>query len=386
MTSSLLITGAQILADGEILKSGDLLVQGGKIRKIAPRIKASGARVVPGKGLILSPGLIDTQINGGFRRSFSGTTAEEVLEVGKGLLGFGVTGYLPTLISLQREDILRGVASLVEAAKLKGGAQILGIHLEGPFLSPQKRGAHRTENLRLPTPAEFAEYATACQGLLRKMTLAPELAGALDTIREGRKRGVIMSAGHTTSTAEQFARGVEAGVTHVTHCFNAMPPLHHRDPSALNAALTTDAVSCGFIYDRVHIHRDAAALLLKAKPKGKAVLVSDAVAAMGAPDGDLVADGELYVVKAGTVVVKSNGTIAGSACSILHGVKCLVADLGMSLADAMFCATAAPARLLGLKRKGVIRPGADADLVLLDKNLDVRMTFVKGELLHGNHH
>lgn len=386
MAASLLISGAEIFADGEVLKRGDLLIQGGKIRKIAPRIKASGARVIPGRGLIAAPGLIDTQINGGFRHSYSGTTPAQVLEVAKGLLGFGVTGYLPTLISLPQTDLLRGIASITGAAKLAGGAQILGIHLEGPFLSPQKRGAHRTENLRLPTPGEFAVYAKAAKGLLRKMTLAPELPGALETIAEGRRRGVIMSAGHTTASAAQFARGVEAGVTHVTHCFNAMPPLHHRDPSALNAALTTDAVSCGFIYDRIHIHRDAAELLLRAKPKGKAVLVSDAVAAMGAPDGDLASDGELYVVKAGTVVVKSSGTIAGSACSILHGVKCLVEDLGMSPADAIFCASAAPARLLGLKNKGVLKPGADADVILLDKNLDVRSAFVKGELLHGNHH
>jgi N-acetylglucosamine-6-phosphate deacetylase len=385
MPTSTLISGAQIFADGEVLKRGDLLIQGGTIRKIAPRISPAGAKVISGRGLIAAPGLIDTQINGGFTRSFSGTSADQVLAVARGLLGMGVTSYLPTLISLPREGILSGVASIVAAAALQGGAQILGIHLEGPFLSPQKRGAHRTENLRHPSPAEFLEYHKASKGLLRKMTLAPELPGALETIAEGRRRGVIMSIGHTTATADQFAKGVEAGATHVTHCFNAMPALHHREPSALNAALVTDAVSCGFIYDRIHIHADAARLLLRSKPKGKAVLVSDAVAAMGAPDGDLEADGELYVVKDGTVTVKSNGTIAGSACSILHGVKCLVEDLGMSPADAVACASAAPARLLGLKKKGVLRPGADADVVLLDRNLDVRMTFVKGELLHGNH-
>jgi N-acetylglucosamine-6-phosphate deacetylase len=385
MPNTYLIRGARILAEGEELSRGDILLQGGSIRKIGPRLAASGATIIPGRGLTVAPGLIDTQINGGFSRSFSGTTAAQLLEVAKGLVGMGVTAYLPTLISLPRETILRGIAPIVEAAKTKGGvAQILGIHLEGPFLAPQKRGAHRTENLRHPTPAEFLEYHAAAKGLLRKMTLAPELPGALETIAEGRRRGVIMSIGHTTATADQFARGVEAGATHVTHCFNAMPPLHHREPSALNAALVTDAVSCGFIYDRVHIHADAARLLLRSKPKGKAVLVSDAVAALGAPDGDLAADGELYVVRAGTVTVKSNGTIAGSACSILHGVKCLVQDLGMSLADAVATASAAPARLLGLKKKGVLKPGADADVILLDRNLDVRMAFVKGELLHGN--
>jgi N-acetylglucosamine-6-phosphate deacetylase len=173
----------------------------------------------------------------------------------------------------------------------------------------------------------------------------------------------------------------------VTHVFNAMAPLHHRDSSVLNAALLEDGVSCGFIYDRVHISADAARLLLRSKPAGKAVLVSDAVAALGAPEGDLVADGELYSVREGGVVVKSTGAIAGSAASILQGVKALVEDLGLPLDRAIALASAAPAALLGLgKRKGVLRPGADADVILLDRRLNVTSTYVGGELLHGNHH
>jgi N-acetylglucosamine-6-phosphate deacetylase len=386
MPKSLLITGAEIFADGEVLKRGDLLIEGGKIRRIAPKIKASGAEVFPARGLIAAPGLIDTQLNGGFGHWFSEAPPDRIHAVCRGLLAEGVTSFVPTLISLPKAVILKGIAALVEASTLKGGAEILGIHLEGPYLSREKRGAHREEHLRHPTPREFREYHKAARGLLRKMTLAPELPGALETIREGRRRRVIMSAGHTMASATQFAMGVAAGVTHVTHCFNAMPPVHHRDPSALNAALVTDAVSCGFIYDRVHIHADAARLLLRSKPKGKAVLVSDAVAAMGMPDGDHEADGAHYVIKDGTVTVKGTGTLAGSARSIRYGVKCLAEDLGLSLAEAVACATAAPARLLGLTSKGALRPGADADVILLNDNLDVKNTFVRGELLYGNHH
>ena len=386
MPKPLLISGAEIFADGEVLKRGDLLIQGGKIRKIAPKIKASGAQVLSGRGLIAAPGLIDTQLNGGYGHSFSEAAPDRIHAVSRGLLAEGVTSYLPTLISLPRDVILKGIASVVAAAKLKGGAEILGIHLEGPFLSAAKRGAHREANLRHPSPEELRAYVQAARGLLRKMTLAPELPGALETIREGRRRKVIMSAGHTTANAVQFAMAVRAGVTHVTHCFNAMPPLHHRDPSALNAALVTDAVSCGFIYDRIHLHADAARLLLRSKPKGRAVLVSDAVAAMGMPDGDHEADGALYEIKAGTVTVKGTGTLAGSARSILYGVRALVEDLGLSPAEAVACASAAPARLLGLKTKGALRPGADADVILLDGTLNVKNTFVRGELLYGNHH
>jgi N-acetylglucosamine-6-phosphate deacetylase len=382
-----LLSGCRVLADGEVLPKGDLLLAGGKIRKIASRIAARGPRVVSARGLTAAPGLIDTQINGGFGYSFSGGSADRAFEVGRRLLQYGVTAYLPTLISLPREETVRGIEALAAIAGRKGGARVLGLHLEGPFLSPHRRGAHQEKNLRAPSLAEFREQHAAAKGLLRKITLAPELPGVLDVIRDAARKGVIASAGHTVATAAEFRRAVEAGVRHVTHVFNAMAPLHHRDSSVLNAALLEDGVSCGFIYDRVHISADAARLLLRSKPAGKAVLVSDAVAALGAPEGDLVADGELYSVREGGVVVKSTGAIAGSAASILQGVKALVEDLGLPLDRAIALASAAPAALLGLgKRKGVLRPGADADVILLDRRLNVTSTYVGGELLHGNHH
>src|SRR5437016_2963169 len=158
MAAPILISGAMVLADGKFLDRGDVLVERGKIRKIAPKIAARGARVIPGKGLLASPGLIDTQINGGFGFSFSETTPEQVLEVGKRLLAHGVTSYLPTLISLPKEVTRKAIASLVAASKLKGGPRILGIHLEGPFLCPARRGAHRDDHLRPPSVPEFREY------------------------------------------------------------------------------------------------------------------------------------------------------------------------------------------------------------------------------------
>jgi N-acetylglucosamine-6-phosphate deacetylase len=383
MPKPLLISGAEIFADGEVLKRGDLLIQGGKIRGIAPKIRAAGAEVVDARRRIAAPGLIDTQLNGGYEHSFNTATSGQIQEVGRRLLGDGVTGYLLTLPSQPKEVTLRAIGQAVEAAK-GGGAAILGLHLEGPFLSLEKRGAHKPEHLRRPTPAELGEYAAAAKGLLRKMTLAPELPGALETIREGRRLGLILAIGHTTADARAFAEGVEAGASHVTHCFNAMPALHHREPSALNAALVTDAVSCGFIFDRVHLHADAARLLLRSKPPGKAVLVSDAVAAMGVPDGDFMSDGAAYEIRDGVVRVKGTSTIAGSARSLLYGVRCLVEDLKMKPAEAWALGSAAPAKLLGLKNKGVLRPGADADVVLLDKDWTVNAAYTRGTRAYGN--
>ncbi len=387
MAQDLLLSGCRIVAEGEDLPRGDLLLSGGKIRRIAPRIPARGARVIPARGLTAAPGLIDTQINGGFGYSFSGGSADRAFEVGRRLVEHGVTAYLPTLVSLPHEETVRGIRSLAAMADRKGGARVLGIHLEGPFLSPRKKGAHQEKNLRLPDVEEFRSFHEAAEGRLRKITLAPELPGAIEVVREAGRKGVIASAGHTVATGPEFLRAVQAGLRHVTHVFNAMAPIHHRDSSILNAALLADDVSCGFIYDRIHVSADAARLLLRSKPAGKAVLVSDAVAALGQPDGDLAADGEIYAVRDGGVTVKSTGAIAGSAASILRGVKCLVEDLKLSLREAVALASGAPARLLGLgRRKGVLRPGADADVVLLDRRLDAAMTIVGGELLHGNRH
>ncbi|HLY75367.1 MAG TPA: N-acetylglucosamine-6-phosphate deacetylase [Planctomycetota bacterium] len=388
MHTATLIKDCAVATGVDYIPRSDLLIAGGKIRRIAPRIAAGSARVIPGAGLLASPGLIDTQLNGGFGHSFSDATPAEVAEVGRKLLTFGVTGYLPTLISQPRKTTLRAIQALVAASKIPGGASILGIHLEGPFLAPKRNGAHQLKNLRLPTLEEFREYHRAARGLLRMMTLAPERNGALEVIREGTRRGVIMSAGHSEATAAQISTAVsKAGLRHVTHIFNAMSPLHHREETILNAALLIDRLSCGFIYDRDHISSGPATLLLRLKPAGQLVLVSDAVAAMGLPDGELRRDGEVYVIKDGVVRVKSNGRLAGSASSILDGVRRLVEDTGIAPHRALSLATHAPARLLGLEgRKGMLKPGADADLVLLDRSLMVRMTFVGGELLHGNHH
>ncbi|HYE98573.1 MAG TPA: N-acetylglucosamine-6-phosphate deacetylase [Planctomycetota bacterium] len=386
MSKPILISGAEIVGEDGTLRKGDLLLEKRRIRRIAPRISARGAHVVRAKGLVASPGLIDTQLNGGWGFSFSGASAEDTFGVGRRLVEYGVTGYLPTLISLPREMIRDGLRAIREVAGLAGGAQILGIHLEGPWLAPGRNGAHQLKNLRPATLEEFEAHRAEAGGLLRKITLAPERPGALEVIEAGAKAGVIMAAGHTEATAEEFDRAVRAGVRHVTHLFNAMNPIHHRQPSLLNAALVDDRVSTGFIYDRVHVGALATKLLLRAKPRGKAVLVSDAVLALGCPSGEMTADGETYVVSKGTIRVKGTDTIAGSAQPILYGVRCLVEDLGLPLGEALYLATAAPAKLLGLKNKGVLREGADADVVLLDRGLEVAMTFVRGECVHGNHH
>jgi N-acetylglucosamine-6-phosphate deacetylase len=386
MPPATLLSGCTVLDAELYLPRGDILIEGGRIRKVASRISARGVRVVPARGLVAVPGLIDTQINGGFGVSFSEASPDQVADIARRLLSHGVTGFLPTLISLPKDVTLRAIGNVVRAAGSPGGARILGLHLEGPFLHPERRGAHKEEHLRRPSLAEFRRYLRAARGLLRMMTLAPELPGALAVIKEGSRRGVIMAAGHSMATAADVGRAVvEGGLRHVTHVFNAMRPLHHREETLLTAALLMDRLSCGMIYDRQHLSAGTALLLLKLKPVGSLVLVSDTTFALGAPDGEIRADGETYVVGGGRVIVKSTGRLAGSAFSILDGVRCLIEDTRVPPALAFYMASGAPARLLGLQRKlGTLRPGAWADVVLLGPGLRVVRTFVGGELLYEN--
>lgn len=386
MPPATVISGCAVLDRELFLPRGDILIERGKIRKVASRIAARGARKIPARGLLAVPGLIDTQINGGFGVSFSEASPDQVAEIARRLLGHGVTGFLPTIISLPKDITLRAIENVARAAGFRGGARLLGLHLEGPFLHPERRGAHKEEHLRRPSLAEFRQYLGAARGLLRMMTLAPELPGALAVIKEGTRRGVIMSAGHSMASAADVARAVlEGGLRHVTHVFNAMRPLHHREETLLTAALLMDRLSCGMIYDRQHLSVGTALLLLRLKPVGSVVLVSDTTFALGAPEGEVRADGETYVVGDGRVIVKSTGRLAGSALSILDGVRCLLEDTQIPPALAFYMASGAPARLLGLGRKlGTLRPGALADVVLLGPGLKVVRTFVGGELLYEN--
>ncbi len=378
---SLLIVGGSVLCADGVVRKGDVRVEGRKIRKIAARIPRKGARLLSARGLRVAPGLIDTQINGGFGKTFSTASEDEIAEVGRRLLAHGVTSYLPTLVSLPHDRLIAAIGR-IRAAKRNGCAGILGIHLEGPFLNPEMGGAHRKEFIRLPDMKEFRALRAAADGTLRMMTIAPELPGAFEVIREGARRGIVMAAGHSKATAEEVGRAIlDAGLRHVTHVFNAMAPLHHRDETILNAALILDSLSCGMIYDRRHISLGTALLLLKAKPLGSLLLVSDATAALDAPDGSFEIDGTRYVVQEGAIRVEGSGRLGGSACSILQDVRHLIADTELPLPAAWFMASGAPARLLGIeRRKGFLRPGADADIVLFDRELEVRSVLVEGEL------
>lgn len=271
--------------------------------------------------------LIETHINGALGKSFSNSTPEEIVHIRRHLRAqHNIGGFVASLVSLPKTAILRGIKAIQDAAS-GPGAEILGIHLEGPFLSPAQRGAHLQRHLRLPDVREFSEYVRAADGHLKMITIAPELPGALDVIREAARVGVIASLGHSNATLVEARRAIAAGASHVTHLFNAMSGFHHREPGLVGAGLL-EPVYVEVIYDRVHVSREAMKLVLKCKDPGRIVLASDASPALDAPDGNYTFDGIPTVIREGQCVTQERGGLAGSMASLRRCFQNFQEDFG----------------------------------------------------------
>jgi N-acetylglucosamine-6-phosphate deacetylase len=326
-------------------------------------------------GDIIVPGFIDLQVNGlAGNDAASGRAA--ITEISRLLPQFGVTGFLPTIISRPIAEATAFVDACQAAES--AGAHILGAHVEGPFLNPKYAGAHDPQCLVLPQPETVSALLKLPPALV---TLAPELRGALDAIRRLAAAGVKVSAGHSDATIAQANEGFAAGIRFGTHLFNAMSPLHHREPGLPGALLADERLTIGLIADGVHVHPSMLALAVKAAGAGRIALTTDQTAAAGSPPGRYVIAGR-DTFSDGTSARLANGTLAGSVATMDHVVRVMAGLPGVGLRKAIVMASATPARFLGLDR-GAIRPGAEADLVVLTPDLRVRLTLVGGRVVHG---
>ncbi len=322
----------------------------------------------PSRQGIAAPGFVDLQVNGFAGVDFLGADANGYRRAGEALLETGVTAYLPTFITAPEEDLLDALAAVPAAM---AGPRLLGVHLEGPFLSPSRLGTHPPAARRDPDPALLERLLSA--GPVRLVTLAPELPGADRLIDLLHARGIAVSAGHSNASASQANHAFDRGVRTVTHLFNAMRPFSHRDPGIAGAALARDDVIVQAILDGVHLAPETAILARRAA-RGRLALVTDAIAAAGVGDGRSTVGGVEVEVRGG-VARRPDGVLAGSTLTMIGAIRNLH-GLGATLEEALVAATAAPARVLGDETIGRLDVGQPADLVVLDDNLEIKRMLV----------
>jgi N-acetylglucosamine-6-phosphate deacetylase len=363
----------RLLVDGK-LEPGAVVFAGGRILEVI-RGDAIPAERLPAQvfdAAIVTPGLIDLQVNGGFGFEV-GADAGALKQLAARLPATGVTAFLPTLVSLGA-DQYPAALDAYDAAVARAGATPLGLHLEGPLLSPARAGAHERAAIEGATP-ELVDELVA-RGTVRLVTMAPERPGALALIARLRAKGVVVSLGHTDATAAELRAGIDAGASMVTHLFNAMSPFTHRAPGAAGAALTDDRVVAGLIADGVHVDPLAVRLALAAKGCGGLALVTDATAAAGLGPGRHQL-GSVAIVSDGRVarLAAHPDTLAGSTLTLDQALRNFVAFTGAAIEDAFATVTSVPARVLGLGDRGRLDPGAQADLVLWSEAMEVEATF-----------
>ncbi|MBW2282848.1 MAG: amidohydrolase family protein [Deltaproteobacteria bacterium] len=334
----------------------------------------------------LLPGLVDLQVNGGDGASYASADPAERQRATAYHLGRGTTSLLATLVSAPADALERAIGRLAD--DVDGSGPVVGIHVEGPFLSAEKSGAHARGVLCDPTPDRVKRLLEPARGALRLITLAPERAGALEAIPQFVREGAVVAAGHSLATYDQVGRAVEAGLSFVTHVGNASDwptrpydearGYRRSEPGLVGAFLADERLSGSLVLDGLHLHPALARVLVELRGPARVVLVSDATAAAGLDPGQYDLDGFSFEVRPGGYAVAPGGGLAGSMISLLDAVRIGVEQAGLPLVDCVAMASSVPARLVGLERKGALRVGADADLVLVSEQWEVLRVYASG--------
>jgi N-acetylglucosamine-6-phosphate deacetylase len=385
------IEGARVLTPLEEITGAVILIEGGRITRVGRREEIqlpAGAEQIDARGRTIVPGFVDVHIHGAGGHDVMEGTPDALEAVARTVARFGTTTLVATTVTAPTDQTCRsleGIARYIRSP-LNGSAQsspraeIAGIHFEGPFISHARRGVHPPDSIANPSIPALNRFLEAAGGCARILTLAPELPGALEMIERARAAGLIVALGHTDATYDQACVAIERGASHAVHVFNAMRPFSHRETGVLGAVLTDPRVTTEVIADGVHVDAPAIRLLLAAKGIEHVVLVSDGISATGMPDGTYRL-GTFDVVVSGGVCRNLEGRLAGSTLTLDRAIRHVV-SLGVPLADAVRMATAVPAMRLGVAgKKGVIAPGADADLVMLTQDLKIAGVMARGVMV-----
>jgi N-acetylglucosamine-6-phosphate deacetylase len=382
------LTHITCIEDGQFAHDQAILVQEGKITYAGPytdRPSLEGYEVLDasGKSWMVAPGFIDLQFNGGYGEDFT-ANPHSIASVAARLPETGVVAFLPTFITSPLEDYAKKLEAILRAQEAAQNttpaALVLGAHVEGPFLNPDSRGAHNASLFRHPSPKAL-EYLNPRQAI-RVLTLAAEQPGGLEVVRTLSDTGIIVSIGHSRATYDEAQAAFRAGVSYATHLFNAMPPLHHRNPGLIGALLTQSAVRCGLIADGIHVHPAMVKLAYQNLGTRGISLVTDAMAAMGMTPGTYkIGDQTVSVDKISARL--ENGTLAGSILRMDQAVSNMIQFSSCSLAEAVRMASTTPAEVLGIQGLfGHVLNGYPANLVLLDSHVQVQATWIEGQLAY----
>ena len=374
-----------VLSGSSCMESCAVLVDGGTIEDVFSEHRfeqktfGPDVRVIDVQGNYIAPGLIDTHIHGFRGHGTDDCTTENILRMSEDLVQYGVTAFNPTMYPSSEDTMLDGIRSIVAAMGHEKGAQIMGIHLEGPFISPKMLGVQRPETVK-PVDLELMDRLwKASEGHIVNMTVAPEVKHMRSLALSCSGKGIVLQAGHTEAAYSNMVEGMQAGIFHATHLFNAMSQMQQRNPGAVGAVLIHPEMTCEIIADGVHVHPDLFKLLLRDKTAEDIILVTDALTPTEQEGGHLFANGEEVVFQDGCFRRRADGVIAGSALTLLRGVSNFT-RFGASVQDAVKCATANPARVMHYAKKGLLLPGYDSDIIVFDNAFTLKMVMARGNI------
>ena len=383
MGETLLISNVTIADSENASIFGDIYIEDGKIKEVSASIKreADNQLDATGKDWIIVPGFIDIHIHGSSGFDAMDATPQALDGLASALPREGTTSFLATTMTQSDEAISATLhnASLFNADKKQ--AEMLGVHLEGPFISPKRAGAQPIEHIQLPSTSLFKKWQELSGNRIKIVTVAPEMDNALAFIEEVSEDGVIASLGHTDATSEVVRKAVKAGASHVTHLYNQMSPFHHREPGAIGAAFLEDCLTVELIVDLIHSHPKSIELAFRQKNASRIILITDAIRAKGLAPGSYDLGGQDVEVSHIDARLH-DGTLAGSILTMETAVKNMKAVTNCTLSELVAMTSANAAAKLGLSNKGKIESGRDADLTIIDKDWNVQMTICRGTIVY----
>lgn len=377
----LLIKNVNVVLEDEVLTGGSVLVEDGKIIEVGKYIKTDCDKIIDGKNKILMPGFIDVHIHGAVGYDFMDADVMGNIKIAEFKATKGCTSFLATTLTGSKENILKSLQAIADAQeKNYDGAEIIGVHMEGPYFNKDYKGAQNPEFISNPMIDDIKDYMKIKDGLLKLISLAPEKDDAFGAIEFLNKNGVVVSAGHTGATCELINRSVDKGLTHATHTFNGMRPLHHREPGVLGAVMLEDKIYGEVIFDKIHLHPDIVKLLVKVKGVDRLIFITDTMRAVGLSDGEYNLAGLKVNVKDGAARLEA-GNLAGSCVTMEQIFNNCIEVLNLELWDIAKIMSKNAADELKIK-KGRIEKGYDADLILIDNNNKIDTTIVNGKIVY----